>query len=120
MCCYPAFWGAYRNTISQTTVGSSLVEDVWFESPLSNLLQGLLPWDRGCVVVSEQGPVCLETKQHCLGLRSALLLVICEFLALLQEKWNERCFPSIDKLFARTNPSSSFLQPVRELKMDEM
>lgn len=62
------------------------MEDVWFESPLSNLLQGLLPWDRGCVVVSEQGPVCLETEQHCLGLCSALLLVICEFLALLQEK----------------------------------
>lgn len=43
MACYPAFWGAYRNTISQTLVDNSLVEDVWFESPLSNLVQGLLP-----------------------------------------------------------------------------
>lgn len=86
MACYPAFWGAYRNMISRTHVDSSLVEDVWFECPLSNLVQGRLPWDGGCVVVSEQGPERLETEQSCLGLCSALLLIICEFLALLQEK----------------------------------
>lgn len=87
MACYPAFWGAYRNTVSQTIVGSSLVEDVWFKSLLSNLVQSHLPWDGGCVVVTEQGPLCLETEhQSCLGLCSALLLIICEFLALLQEK----------------------------------